>query len=156
MVCYLFNRRAQDNATLRQLRDFTFRAVINPGEGRVNPDTDCALCNTAQRERKKGREEGESQSRVFALHVLKSLSLSLSVSHTLGPCAAATSRAAAESIGARESTGERVREGMGGAGGGRREREIEREEALKITGRVNTEDKALGWQSELGRGEREF
>lgn len=76
---------------------------------------------------------------MFALHVLKSLSLSLPDSHTLGPCAATTSRAAAESIRARG--GENVEEEREGEAEGKW-REIEREETVKITGRINTEHEA--------------
>ena len=58
-----------------------------------------------------------------------SLPSPLSVSHTLGPCAAATSRAAAESIGAREKEREREREkeheGERGREGWEEERESE-------------------------------
>lgn len=124
--------------------------MINPGEGRVKRDTDSALCNTAQRGgwgggggRRRTALEGESESRVF--FACFEMSLSLAVAHTLGPCAAATSRAAAESIGAREPACKREREREGREGleeegeseaGGER-REIKRERGSRRDYREN-------------------
>lgn len=114
--------------------DLTFRAVINPGEARVKQDTDSALCNTAHTEGE-GSAALEGGERVKSVRfACFEISPSFSLLHTIGPCAAATSRAAAESNRAREE------ERGEGRGWGRRERERVRAEQGESMGG----DKARG------------
>lgn len=124
--------------------------MINPGDRRVK--TRHWLCTERGRESEWGVLEGESEHSVrrVALHVLKSLSLarslSLSLSHAQAMCGRHVTcrcRQHQSERGRRAVEGERER--REGRGWRRKERGMRRavgEETVKITERINTEDKA--------------